>query len=199
MMLWARCRRVTTTLPAGCVAAFALAVLVGGSAVQLPAISAGGSVAVKLSLFIPALVAAVLALSLDSRVPAAEISGIRKVRHMDVGLVLAVIVGLGLVGILTAHLLGAPPDHALWTLGRNTACTAGLLLLARPWLRRAAVMVPIAMVFGVILFGFRRPTDPYPWGFVLERPTSPFAAFACAVIAVAGMGLHVRAVKKEEL
>ncbi|WP_381794994.1 hypothetical protein [Streptomyces niveus] len=199
MRLWARCRRATTTLPAGCAAAFALALLVGGNAVPLPALTLGGSASVQLSQFIPVLVAAVLAFCLDTRLPAAEASGIRKVRRLDVALVLGVIVFLAGAGALAAHSLDEPFTHPLWTLGRNTACATGLLLLVRPWLRQAAVMVPVAMVFGVVLFGFRRPTDPYPWGFVLEPVTSPLGASACAVIAAAGVATHVLAAKKEEL
>ncbi|MET8130215.1 hypothetical protein ABZV67_45340 [Streptomyces sp. NPDC005065] len=199
MTLWVRCRRATTTLPAGCAAAFALAVLLGGTAVPLPALTLGGSASVQLSQFVPVLLAGILAFCLDTRVPAAEASGIRKIRRLDAALVLGVVALLELAGALTALALDEPFTHPLWTLGRNTACAAGLLLLVRPWLDRAAVMVPVAMVFGVVLFGFRRPTDPYPWGFVLEPATSPLAASACAVIAAAGLATHVLAAKKEKL
>lgn len=199
MKLWIRCRRATTTLPAGCAAAFVLALLLGGSAVPLPALTLGGTAAVQLSQFVPILVAATLALCLDVRVPAAEASGIRNVRRLDATLVLGVIAFLGAAGALTALVMEEPFTHPLWTLGRNTACAAGLLLLARPWLRRAAVMVPLAVVFGVVLVGYRRPTDPYPWGFVLEPATSPLAALACTVIAAAGVATHVRAAQREEL
>ncbi|MDX3098724.1 hypothetical protein PV703_24260 [Streptomyces sp. ME01-24h] len=199
MTFWIRCRRATTTLPAGCAAAFVLALLLGGSAVPLPALTLGGTATVQLNQFVPVLVAAVLALCLDTRIPAAEASGIRKIRRLDAALVLGVVALLELAGALTALAFDEPSTHPLWTLGRNTACAAGLLLLARPWLRGAAVMVPVAMVFGVVLFGYRQPTDPYPWGFVLEPATSPFAASACIVIAAAGVATHVLAAKKEEL
>ncbi|MFG3198308.1 hypothetical protein ACGFYT_19440 [Streptomyces sp. NPDC048208] len=199
MTLWVRCRRATTTLPAGCAAAFVLALLLGGTAVPLPALTLGGSATVQLTQFVPVLLAGVLALCLDTRVPAAEASGIRKIRRLDAVLVLGVIALLGLVGAVTALALDEPSTHPMWTLGRNTACAAGLLLLVRPWLGRASVMVPVAMVFGVVLFGYRRPSDPYPWGFILEPATSPLAAVACAVIAAAGLITHVLAAQKEEL
>ncbi|MEU6815798.1 hypothetical protein [Streptomyces sp. NPDC046860] len=199
MTLWARCRRATTTLPAGCAAAFVLVLLLGGTAVPLPALTLGGSATVQVGQFVPVVMAAVLALCLDTRVPAAEASGIRKIRRMDAALVVGVIALLTLAGALTAFALDEAFTHPLWTLGRNTACAAGLLLLARPRLGRAAVMVPVALVFCVILFGYRLPTDPYPWGFILEPATSPLAASACVVTAAAGVVTHVLAVKKEEL
>ncbi|MBV1946975.1 hypothetical protein [Streptomyces sp. BV129] len=199
MTLWARCRKATTTLPAACVAAFVLVLLMGGTAVPLPALTLGGSATVQLSQFVPVVMAAVLALCLDTRVPAAEASGIRKIRRLDAALIVGVIALLTLVGVLTALVFEEAFTHPLWTLGRNTACAAGLLLLARPQLGRAAVMVPVAMVFGVVLFGYRMPTDPYPWGFILEPATSPLAAVACAVIAAAGVITHVLAAQKEEL
>ncbi|MFD8259998.1 hypothetical protein ACFV19_13880 [Streptomyces griseoluteus] len=199
MTLWVRCRRATTALPAGCAAAFVLAVLLGGAAVPLPALTLGGSASVQLSQFVPVFLTGVLALCLDTRVPAAEASGIRKVRRLDAALVLGVIALLGMAGALAALVFDEPFTHPLWTLGRNTACAAGLLLLTRPRLGRVAVMVPVAMVFGVVLFGYRRPSDPYPWGFVLEPATSPLAAVACAVIAVAGVITHVLTAQKEEL
>lgn len=199
MMLWARCRRATTTLPAVCAAAFAMVLLLGGTAVPLPALTLSGSADVQLNQFVPVIVAAVLGLCLDTRVPAAEASGIRKIRRLDAVLAGGVIALLTLVGAVAALVLDEVLTHPLWTLGRNAGCAVGLLLLSRPRLGRAAVMVPVAMVFGVVLFGYRMPTDPYPWGFILEPATSPLAAVACAVIAAAGITTHVLAAQKEEL
>lgn len=187
MDIWLRARRVTSVLAVSITAYLLLVVIVQNVSVFLPSIL--GSTQVALSLFVPIPLLAGLMLCLDSRIPAAEVSGVRRIALLDAGLISAT-TGTALIASIA---IGWALDlsHAA-TCGRNTLFLAGLMLCGRSVMGQRAVMVPVAWLFIVVLIGFRSSGDPYPWTILPEPIYAVHAAAGTALAFITGIAVHLR-------
>ncbi|MGA5732451.1 hypothetical protein ACPCI1_27875 [Streptomyces seoulensis] len=185
MRWWLKTRRAFTVLTALTVVSMVLTVWIGGEYVLLPSFFSNSQQAV-LTVFLPVPVIAAISLSLEARLAAFETTAVRFVRGRDVLLVLAVIAGcLSLAG-------------AFWSatgvaVTRNVAFLAGLMLMARPKARHAAVMIPITWIALVVFFSHRPYPDPDPWTVLPEPASAIHAAAAALVVLAAGLTVLLRA------
>lgn len=181
MMWWIKARRVPTFL-VGMLAVFAVLVFaVQNTSVFLPSIT--GKSQVALSLFVPIPLVAGIMLCLESRVAAAEISGVRSIPLLDVALTTGTMAIATVTSVVAGLVVDAPQAAAT---GRNTLFLTGLMLCGRAALGQRAVMLPVAWLFLVVLVGFRSSGDPYPWTIVPEPTGALHAAVGAALAFVAG-------------
>ncbi|MFD0420516.1 hypothetical protein [Streptomyces parvus] len=179
MAWWIKARRAHDVLLTGLVVSLLLALAIGGQEVALPSLVAGTHQTV-LTMFVPIPLVAALAVSLGSRLPGIESSGVRRIGLWDAGLVAAVLAAWLAAGALTG-------SGVLLVSGRNAAFLVALMLLARPLAAEAAVMVPVAWTMLVVAFNRRPPPDPEPWTILPEPGSAPHAALATAVLLTAGL------------
>ncbi|MFJ8896939.1 hypothetical protein ACIRCZ_20330 [Leifsonia sp. NPDC102414] len=123
-------------------------------------------------------------MSLDSRVLAPEISSMRLVGLMDVGLVLIAALLSISVGAAVSILFDAPEVAAI---GRNTSFLVGLMLCARAMVGAPAVMAPTAWVLAVLFIGFRSPYNPYYWTVLPESVAAIHASIIAVLVFIAGI------------
>lgn len=187
-MWWLKARRAHTHLPAGFLLFILLAALVQDGPVPLPSISLGTSEGAQAMLFVPLTVTAVLFNCLGSRLGPAEDSGIRAVRAYDSLLALGVVALTVPIGSALAYMTGS---LAAQTLDRNTAFLVGLTLLCGSLFGSSAVLMPVAWPLIVVMFGLRRPGDPYPWTVLLEPPHTWYATTGAALMLAVGIGSHI--------
>lgn len=186
MTWWFKARRGHVFLPLALVV-FAVALYaVQDTAVLLPALL--GRPRVALSLFVPVPLFAFLMAALESRLPAAETSGVRSVARLDNTLVTAVVAAAVLCSVLIASLQGTA---AATTGGRNAAFLTGLMLLGRAWAGQAAVMIPVGWLVTVVLVGFRG-NVPRPWTVVALPAESLFAAAVSLAVFAIGLAVRIR-------
>ncbi|MER5359188.1 hypothetical protein [Streptomyces sp. NPDC002785] len=185
MRWWLKTRRAFTMVTAAIVVSMGLTVLIGGEYVFLPSFFSNSHRAV-LTVFLPVPVVAVLSLSLESRLAPFETAAVRLVPARDVILIVAALSAcLGLAGVLWSA--------AGVSVARNAAFLTGLMLLARPWARQAAVMIPIMWIALVVFFSHRPYPDPDPWTVLPEPATAAHAAIAALVVLAAGVTVFLRA------
>ncbi|MFG2264756.1 hypothetical protein [Streptomyces sp. NPDC048720] len=188
MTWWLKARRVHTHLPAGLLLFVLLAAVVQDGPVHLPSISLGTSEGVQAMVFVPLVPAAVLFNCLGSRFGPAEESGIRRVRQYDALLALAVV---ALTSPLGSAVAAATGSRAAESLGRNTAFLVGLTLLCGALFGSSAVLMPAVWPLVVVMFGLRRPNDPYPWTVLLEPAHTWYATTGAALMLATGIGAHL--------
>ncbi|MFF5143627.1 hypothetical protein ACFY6U_28490 [Streptomyces sp. NPDC013157] len=185
MRWWLKARRALTVLTGLIVLSMGLTVWIGGEYVLLPSLFSNSQQAV-LTVFLPIPVVAALSLSLDSGLAAVEAAAVRCVPARDVLLVLAATAACLL-------LAGVFRSAAGVSVARNAAFLTGLMLLARPWARQAAVTVPLAWIALVVFFSHRPYPDPDPWTVLPEPAASVHAAVAAVAVLTAGLTVLLRA------
>ncbi|MGW0738088.1 hypothetical protein [Streptomyces sp. NPDC002851] len=188
MTWWLKARRVHTLLPFGFLAFAVLAALVQDGQSPLPAFSVSGRASGELMLFVPLALTAVLFNCLHSRCAAAEDSGIRAVRVYDALLALGVV---ALTVPVTAALVELTGSRSAASLDRNTAFLVGLTLLCGVLMGSSALLMPALWPTVVSMFGFRGPSDPYPWTVLPEQPHTWYATVGAALMLAVGIGAHL--------
>ncbi|GGV89886.1 hypothetical protein GCM10015535_44790 [Streptomyces gelaticus] len=188
MTWWIKARRAHTVVPIAFGAYVVLLITFRSGSVVLPSLT-GGSTQVALSLFIPIPLLSGLALCLDSRLDAAESTGVRPIRYLDGALVIATV---GAAAAASAIVGAAFDDSVTAAVGRNTLFLAGLMLITRPLLGQPGVLLPVAWLLTVCLCGFRAGNDPYPWTIVPEPLGAPHAAAGAALMFAAGLAVQLR-------
>ncbi|MFD5230548.1 hypothetical protein ACFWJ5_18845 [Streptomyces qaidamensis] len=187
---WFKARKGHTLLPLA-LAVFVIALFaVQDATVLLPSIT--GSPRVALSLFVPVPLLALLMAMLESRLPAAEISGTRSMTRLDNTLVTLVMAAAVLSSAVIAALQGTA---AATTGGRNAVFLTGLMLLGRAWAGSAAVMFPVGWLVTVAVVGFRG-NIPRPWTVIALPADDLFAATASLVVFAIGLAAQVRSSRK---
>ncbi|MEU6509088.1 hypothetical protein [Streptomyces sp. NPDC046942] len=187
---WFKARKGHTLLPLS-LAVFAAALYaVQDTTVLLPSIV--GSPRVALSLFVPVPLLAFLMAMLESRLPAAETSGVRSTTRLDNALVIAVMAAAVLCSGAVAAVQGAA---AAMTGGRNALFLTGLMLLGRAWAGQAAVMFPVGWLVTVVVVGFRG-NVPHVWTVIALPVNDPFAAGASLVVFAIGLAAQIRSSRK---
>ncbi|MFB7576446.1 hypothetical protein ACIQFZ_34755 [Streptomyces sp. NPDC093064] len=183
MRMWLRTRRIPV-LAAALAAYAALTAAAGDTLVNLP--SLGSDAARPLVLFAPLLACMGLALSLSSRLPAAEASGSRPVSRFDQALVLATVLTTVAVAHTVTVLLDAQTAN---TAGRNTAFLVGLTLCARRIAgHQVAAITPIAWVITMMLIGNSGGNgQAHPWTVILMPPDHTPAALTATVMLALGI------------
>lgn len=190
MRWWFKARKGHTLLP------LALAVFLGAlyavqdTTVLLPSIV--GSPRVALSLFVPVPLLAFLMAALESRLPAAESSGVRSLARLDNSLITAVMAAAVLCGVLVAAVQGTA---AATTGGRNALFLTGLMLIGRAWVGQAAVMVPVGWLVTIAVVGFRG-NLPYAWTVIALPADHVFAAAASLIVFAIGLVSHTRSSRR---
>jgi hypothetical protein len=183
---WFKARKGPLLLP------LALALFVVGlyavqdTTVLLPSVT--GSPRVALSLFVPVPLVALLMAVLESRLPAAEVSGVRSVTRLDNTLLTAVLAAAVVCSALVAVL---QDSAAATTGGRNALFLVGLMLLGRAWAGQAAVMFPVAWLVTVVVIGFRG-NVPRSWTVIALPADNLFAAATCLVVFALGLAAQNR-------
>ncbi|WP_129841105.1 hypothetical protein [Streptomyces sp. RFCAC02] len=190
MIWWCKARRAHVLLPLGLLSLFVLSLVLQSRETPLPSITASGSAEHTLMSFAPLPFVATLALCLDSRLPAAEISGTRPVRAMDAALTGAALAVAVTMCLLTGLVLDSTTVMAA---GRNTVFLAALVLVLQPFAGQGAVLAPATWLIAVALVGFRGPRDPYPWTIVPERAGAPHAALGTVLLLLAAAAIQLRA------
>ncbi|MFJ2111662.1 MULTISPECIES: hypothetical protein [unclassified Streptomyces] len=182
MLIWLKTRRIPV-LAAALAAYAALTAAAGDTLVNLP--SLGSDAARPLVLFAPLLACTGLALSLSSRLPAAEASGSRPIARFDQALVLATVLATVAVSYAVSVLLNAESANMA---GRNTAFLAGLMLCARRIAgHQVAAIAPVAWVITMMLIGNSGSNgQPYPWTVILMPPDHIPAALAAIAMLTLG-------------
>ncbi|CAM5297919.1 hypothetical protein STENM223S_11990 [Streptomyces tendae] len=190
MRWWFRARRGHQLLPLALVVFAAALYAVQGTTVLLPSIT--GAPRVALSMFVPVPLFACLMAALESRLPAAEVSGVRSLTRLDNLLVLAVVGAAVLCSALVAVAEGSSGAVAG---GRNAAFLTGLMLLGRAWTGQSAVMIPVGWLVTVVVVGFRG-NVPYLWTVVALPADNLFAAGASVLVLAIGLAAQIRSSRK---
>lgn len=186
MIWWLKVRRAHPVLSAA-VGTFTLLTFVfRDNAVVLPSFSVNAGNSVVLSFFTPLIVVGAVGLSLDARLPSAELTGLRPIGWLDTALVLAVAATV-LVGCGAARLL--LDSGTAVQAGRNAVFLTGLLLLGRGFFGRAAIVLPLTWVFTVVFFGRSSGTAYHAWALTGREASDPYALALAA--AAFGTGLLV--------
>ncbi|MGP4044772.1 hypothetical protein [Streptomyces sp. 2A115] len=169
--------------------------MLNGQSFMMPTWDAGTAQA-RLTLFVPLVITIGLGLCMESRLTAPEVAGIRPINRLDICMSVVSTLGALLLGVLLSFLIDSP-EFA--TAGRNSVFLSGLLLVAWPVLREAAVLVPTAWIFVVMLTGFRSPLDAYPWTIIPEPSDRPHAWIGACLAFLLGIFVQARTVQKESL
>jgi hypothetical protein len=190
---WCKARRIP--LLAGCLAAyFALSLLARGTTVSLPSfLSPGGAAQMALAMFFAVVPAIALVACLESGVEAAEITGVRRIKSLDLSLSVATVVATALLSSVVAWLSG---DAGAAVGGRNTAFLVGLALLVRAFAGRPAVVAPVFWPLLVAFFGFSSPDRPYHWTVLPEVLSAWYAAVGAALAFAVGLVAQFRTSRK---
>ncbi|WP_251060143.1 hypothetical protein [Streptomyces sp. ISL-100] len=167
--------------------------LIQDKASALPSFGSSGSVTVRLAVFVPIPLVAALMMSLESRMKAPEISGIRRVALRDTALVVAVVAAAVSASFALGALTGSQVAQAA---GRNVAFLTGLMLLGRALFRQSGALLPTAWLMTVVLVGFRTSNDPYPWTIVPEPVGAPHAAAGAVLMLIVGILAQLRTSRK---
>ncbi|MFJ9741765.1 hypothetical protein [Streptomyces sp. NPDC101166] len=189
-MWWFKVRRGHTLLPVALAVFTAALCSVQDHTVLLPAIT--GSPRVALSLFVPVPLFAILMAMLESRLPAAEASGVRSVARLDSALVTAVMAAAVVCSVAVAALQGTATAT---TGGRNALFLTGLMLLGRAWAGQGAVMLPVGWLVTVAVIGFRG-NVPRSWTVIALPADDLFAAAASLVVFALGLAAQIRSSRK---
>ncbi|WP_262061409.1 hypothetical protein [Streptomyces sp. STR69] len=192
MRWWVKARGAHSTLVVGFLAFLFLVTGIREGSAVLPSFI-GGTDPVPLMLFVPLPLIVGLVMCLESRLATAEVSGVRRVELFDAALSLSVIA----VALLSSWFVSAftASPHAA-AAGRNTAFLAGVTLLARSLFGQPAVMVPVAWLMIVVLFGFETGHRPRAWTVVPESVNSVHAAVASAAACVIGVAAQIISSRK---
>ncbi|MFF8412133.1 hypothetical protein [Streptomyces omiyaensis] len=188
-MWWLLTRRTHVFLALGTAVFLVLLLLLQDRSSALPSFGSGGSVTVRLAVFVPIPLVAALMASLDSRLRAPEISGVRRIDLRDAALVLGVVAVATVVSVAAGALVGSQVAQAA---GRNVAFLTGLMLLGRALFGQGGALLPTAWVMAVVLVGFRTTADPYPWTIVPEPVGAPHAAAGAALMLAVGVLAQIR-------
>jgi hypothetical protein len=187
---WFKARRGHLLLPLALLVFGAGLYVVQGTTVLLPSLV--GSPRVALSLFVPVPLLAFLMAVLESRLPAAEVSGVRSLTRLDNGLVATVMAAAVLCGVLIAAVQGSAAATAG---GRNAVFLTGLMLLGRAWAGQTAVMIPVGWLLTVVLVGFRG-NVPHLWTVIALPADNPYAAAASLAVFAIGLAAQIRSSRK---
>ncbi|MGW1270185.1 hypothetical protein [Streptomyces sp. NPDC002491] len=190
MRWWFKARRGHTLLPLALVVFTAALYAVQDTTVLLPAIT--GSPRVALALFVPVPLFAILMATLESRLPAAEVSGVRSVTRLDNLLVTGVMATAVLCSLVVAALEGT---GTATTGGRNALFLTGLMLIGRAWVGQGAVMLPVGWLVTVAVIGFRG-NVPRSWTVIALPADDLFAAAASLVVFALGLAAQIRSSRK---
>ncbi|MGW0813969.1 hypothetical protein ACWD00_12085 [Streptomyces viridiviolaceus] len=190
MKWWFKARRGHQLLPLALIVFGAALYAVQGTTVLLPSLT--GSPKVALSLFVPVPLLAFLMAVLESRLPAAEVSGDRSMTRLDNLLVTAVVAAAVLCSALVA---AAEGTSAATTGGRNAVFLTGLMLLGRAWAGQSAVMIPVGWLVTVVVVGFRG-NVPHLWTVIALPADNAFAATASLVVFAVGLAAQIRSSRK---
>lgn len=180
MNWWLSARRIHPHITVGLGCFAILILLCRDYLASLPSITPSGG-QVLLMLFAPIPVCVGLIRCLESGLEHAERSGVRPIKLMDDGLILCVALAATVIGAVFGELLSSPAAHAV---GRNTVFLIGLMLIARPLLGAAAVVVPAGWIIAVTLLGYGQGHIPRPWS-VLPYPGDNLLILAVAWSALA--------------
>ncbi|MFD9857920.1 hypothetical protein [Streptomyces alboflavus] len=188
MWWWVKARRAHTLLPVGLTLLTALVLLLHDTVARLPSFRTGADNPVPAMLLVPVPLCAVLLMSLESRLSAAEDSSVRRVRARDAGLTLAAVAAATAVGLGADAVLGS---GAAAPLGRNTAFLTGLTLCVRSRAGPPAAMTPVVWFAAVVFFGFDRTGRPTLWTVLPRAADDPVAATAAALTLSAGLAVQL--------
>ncbi|MER5574237.1 hypothetical protein [Streptomyces massasporeus] len=195
MIWWLKVRRAHLVLPGSLLVYAVLLMALNGRSFMMPTWSAS-TVQTRLTLFVPLVVTIGLALCMESRLAAPEVSGVRSVNRLDICMSAVSTLGALLLGALLSFLADSP-EFA--TAGRNSAFLSGLFLVAWPALREAAALIPAAWILVVMLAGYRSPLDAYPWTIIPEPVDRPHAWTVAFLAFLAGIFVQGRTMQKESL
>ncbi|MFE7243529.1 hypothetical protein [Streptomyces sp. NBC_01591] len=188
-MWWLRARRAHLFLTLGMAAFLGLVLLIQDKASALPTFGSSGSVTVRLVVFVPIPLVAALMMSLESRLKAPEISGIRRIALRDTALVVAVVTVAVAASFALGTLIGSQVAQSA---GRNVAFLTGLMLLGRALFGQSGALLPTAWLMTVVMVGYRSSNDPYPWTVVPEPVGAPHAAAGAALMLAVGILAQIR-------
>ncbi|MFJ9392821.1 hypothetical protein ACIRON_28650 [Nocardioides sp. NPDC101246] len=183
MRWWLKARRIAPVLAPGLVTIVLALGLFADTDASLVSWTVSNQT-VPLLTFAPLILAATLALSLDSRLPEAELTSTRRLPSLDMLLIVSA-VSATLAAAWFAHQV----THADSTLvvGRNALFLTGLMLVARGFVGRGGIVVATGWVLIVILVGRRTPTEYFPWavtGLPISTSRATTAAIAAFVLGV---------------
>ncbi|MEW5625889.1 hypothetical protein AB1388_04820 [Streptomyces hydrogenans] len=188
-MWWLLTRRAHVFLAIGMASFLALVLMFQDKSSALPSFGSTGSVTVRLTVFVPIPLVAALMMSLDSRLRAPEISGVRRIDLRDV----AITLGTVAVAVVASYAAGAVVgSQVAQAAGRNVAFLTGLMLLGRALFGQGGALFPTAWVMAVVLVGFRTTNDPYPWTILPEPLGAPHAAAGAALMLAVGVFAQIR-------
>jgi hypothetical protein len=168
------------------VAFIVLTLAVQDRSMILPSFTISGGNNVFLAFFTPLLVVGTLAQCLDSRLASAELTGIRPVPWMDTALITAAMTAVLILTGTGGALLDA---GAVYQAGRSTLFLTGLMLIARVFVGRAGIMLPLAWLFAVICLGRVTGVQYHSWAVTAQPASSVPAAVAAVLALVVGTGL----------
>jgi len=192
MIWWIKARRWRILLIAFGVY-FALLVSVRDRQMVLPNLHLG-TISVVLAMWFPVLPTVCLVACLESKVPAAEIAGTRRVGMYDVVASISTVLVASLLGATAMWLTS---DTSALSTGRNTAFLVGLTLAARSIVGPRAVIFTVLWPITVSLIGFHGSAQPYHWTILPERPTAWYAAVGAGLALVVGLvAQHITARKR---
>lgn len=182
MYWWFKARRAHLLLPVGLAIFTSLVWAFRELLLGMPSFTGGTEV--LLMLFAPLPVCVALMLTLTSRMPDAELSGLRRVVALDTLLISTTVLLALAIGYVSGILLDS---QAATAVGRNTALLTGLMLLAYPVIEARALVAPTAFVLVVVMEGYNAARKPRPWAVLPEAGDDLQALAVTAVVFVAGV------------
>lgn len=184
MIWWFKARQAHTHLPLAVFALLSLVMAVQDLHIVLPSFSLTGESKLPLMLFVPIPLLAGLTVCLESRLPAAELTGTRRIPVLDLALSVGTVAVAQATGSAVGHWYGTVHPEQL---GRNTAFLLGLMLCGRALWGRPAAMLPVLWATAVTMVGFRSPQDPYPWTVIPEASGTWYATTGAALMVLVGL------------
>lgn len=186
MIWWLKARLAHTVLVAGIASFTVLTLAVQDRSTILPSFTISGGNNVLLAFFTPLLVVGTLAHCLDSRLPSAELTGVRPVPWMDTALIAAAMTAVLALSATGGALLDSGAVHQA---GRSTLFLTGLMLIARVFVGRAGIMLPLAWLLAVVFFGRVTGRQYHSWAVTAQSAHSVPAAVAAVLALAVGTGL----------
>ncbi|MFE9457123.1 hypothetical protein [Streptomyces californicus] len=184
MILWIRARRAFPVLVPGLLVFLAVITVGRQENVLLPGLINSGRNHVQLVHFAPLIVTSTLAHCLAQRLAEAELTTVRRIRLLDVGLVT---VTTALAVSASCLVAGITHTDLVYEAGRNTLFLVGLMLIAGGLHPQAATLSPVAWVFAAMFAGYRDYDRPWIWAVTLHPAHIVVTACFCLLVFTAGL------------
>ena len=185
MRIWARTRQAELCVSVSILASI-IVVLSGQSNIPIPQLTASAAGSLPIALFVPLLVALVVAYSLSRTTSDSEAISVRPLDSFDT--ILAIFAGVSFAVIIGIASFAWPEQQPLGLAAtRNLAGFIGLVLIARHWLSAEVAAVPAVLwALSAAMVGAGQDQVPRWWAWPIAGSTS-YSWIFVTVLALLGI------------